>query len=76
MKPRTGRRGGGVAIYVDQSIKYTVRDDLHEYDCDEFEFLCVQLSLGNEKKMLLLYTGHQKQAFHTLLPTVLNCFKN
>ena len=72
MKPRTGRRGGGVAIYVDQSIKYTVRDDLREYDCDEFEFLCVQLSLGNEKKNVVAVYRPPK----TSLPHfVTNCAK-
>ena len=47
MKSRTGRRGGGVAIYIDESVDYIARGDMGEYESENFEFVCLQLNLGN-----------------------------
>jgi len=43
LKPRSGRIGGGVAIYVRDHFRFSCRTDLVQYECDEFEFTFVCL---------------------------------
>ena len=45
IKPRPNQRGGGVAMYVDETIGFSVCDDLKDYVTENFEFSCVQLDL-------------------------------
>jgi exonuclease III len=42
-RPRAGRRGGGVAIYIKDNLNCSIRDDLNVCLNDDFEFLCVQV---------------------------------
>ena len=57
MKPRIGRRGGGVAVYVEESISCVVKDEMNDCESDNFEFLCVQLNLpfGNKANIAAVY---------------------
>ena len=49
-KNRTSGRGGGVALFVCNCFKFTVRDDLSEFNNDFFESIFIELTntiLGN-----------------------------
>ena len=44
------RRGGGVAVYINQSIKYKRREDL---ECDEIEALWLEVKESQRGRVLL-----------------------
>ena len=49
-KNRTSGRGGGVALFARNCFKFTVRDDLSEFNNDYFESIFIELTnttLGN-----------------------------
>ena len=49
-KKRTSGRGGGVALFVPNSFKFTARDDLSVFSNDNFESMFIDLTntiLGN-----------------------------
>ena len=46
IKSRADGRGGGVALYVQDSLCYRPRDDLNVFECADFEFVCVQLNVN------------------------------
>lgn len=56
MKPRPDRRGGGVAIYIDEKINFRIHNNLNENISKNFEFTCVQLdSLCGTKNIVTIY---------------------
>ena len=53
LKPRTTGRGGGVAVYIREDVQYFIRVDLDEYQCDQFEFMCVSLQYCNTNNIIV-----------------------
>ena len=53
MKQRPDRRGGDIAIYVDEVINYGVYRDLNDCISTNFELRCVQIDLACGRKNIV-----------------------
>ena len=75
-KNRLKNRGGGVALFISNTINFTEREDLNAFSCNDFESVFIELNDLHEGTKIIgaIYRppGHDTTNFLTCFNSVCN----